>query len=211
MYKIYINHSLLILAKSQKKEKAIEKYAPDLVSPYLGKKKILLNFLDKLEKNPDSITIVLYSASFKILKADFISLFKIVKASGGIVKNEKSEVLFIHRRGYWDLPKGKLEIGEGKKEAAIREVEEETGIQDVTIVCKLGKTDHFFRNKSNKRCIKRSYWYEMYSPKQPLIPQAEEDIDKAIWTRPSVMLETQDPLYPSIRAITEVYLRNVTV
>ncbi len=207
MYKIYINHSLLILVKSHKKTKAIEKHTPDLVSLYLGKKKVLLNYLDKLEKNPDRLTVLIHATAYKDLKEDFLSLFKIVKASGGIVMNEENKALFIHRRGFWDLPKGKLEIGEGKKEAAIREVEEETGIKCVSIVRKLGKTDHFFRNRSNKRCIKRSYWYEMKSKKQLLVPQIEEDIDQAIWIDPRSILQKEEPVYSSIIAITQRYLK----
>ena len=48
------------------------------------------------------------------------SLFEIIKAAGGLVVNETGEVLFIHRRGYWDLPKGKRDPGESKKVTAVR-------------------------------------------------------------------------------------------
>lgn len=46
-----------------------------------------------------------------------------------IILNEKNEVLLVRRRDYpiWDLPGGRVEIGEGLIDAAIRETEEETG------------------------------------------------------------------------------------
>ena len=58
-----------------------------------------------------------------------------VLAAGGVVwrrtNSAKVEVLLVHRPKYddWTLPKGKLEPGESFKEAAVREVEEETGIR----------------------------------------------------------------------------------
>ncbi|MEI7526764.1 MAG: NUDIX domain-containing protein, partial [Mariniphaga sp.] len=72
---------------------------------------------------------------------DFISMFKYIPAAGGLVKNEKGEFLFIHRLGFWDLPKGKIDkkdlreplssIGDNPsaRNAAIREVKEETGLK----------------------------------------------------------------------------------
>ena len=57
-----------------------------------------------------------------------------IKAAGGIVFRDGA-VLLVHRPRYddWSFPKGKLEGGETWEEAALREVEEETGL-----VCELG-------------------------------------------------------------------------
>lgn len=58
-----------------------------------------------------------------------------VRAAGGIVRRAggdgASEVLVVHRPAYddWSYPKGKLEPGETEEAAAVREVEEETGLQ----------------------------------------------------------------------------------
>ena len=52
----------------------------------------------------------------------------LIEAAGGLVINRKGEYLFIYRNDKWDLPKGKLEKGERKRQGAVREVEEECGI-----------------------------------------------------------------------------------
>jgi 8-oxo-dGTP diphosphatase len=58
-----------------------------------------------------------------------------VRAAGGVVRRRgsdgASEVLVVHRPAYgdWTFPKGKLEPGESEEDAAIREVEEETGLR----------------------------------------------------------------------------------
>jgi 8-oxo-dGTP diphosphatase len=63
-----------------------------------------------------------------------------VRAAGGLVcrrtENEVAEILVVHRPAYedWSFPKGKLEAGEREEDAAIREVEEETGLR-----CRLGR------------------------------------------------------------------------
>jgi 8-oxo-dGTP diphosphatase len=54
-----------------------------------------------------------------------------IEAAGGVVTSEDGRVLLVHRPRYddWTLPKGKLDPGESSEEAAIREVEEETGLR----------------------------------------------------------------------------------
>ena len=51
--------------------------------------------------------------------------------------NESGEFLIIKRNGVWDLPKGKLEKGEDFETAALREVEEETGLEEMVAVTTL--------------------------------------------------------------------------
>ena len=53
-----------------------------------------------------------------------------IQAAGGVVVRD-GRVLLVHRarHGDWSLPKGKLEPGESWEEAALREVEEETGVR----------------------------------------------------------------------------------
>jgi 8-oxo-dGTP diphosphatase len=65
-----------------------------------------------------------------------------VRAAGGIVERD-GRVLLVHRARYddWTFPKGKLEDGESWEDAAVRELEEETGLR-VTLGDYLGETHY---------------------------------------------------------------------
>src|SRR4249919_1544763 len=86
----------------------------------------------------------------------------IIKAGGGLVKNEKKEILFMFRRGKWDLPKGKLDPGESIEECAVREVVEETGLKKVELKHFLVTTYHTY-TENGKHILKESHWYNMLS------------------------------------------------
>lgn len=102
-------------------------------------------------------------------------------AAGGIVQNEKKEILFIFRRGKWDLPKGKLDKGESPETAAKREVEEETGAKNLTIKEKIGDTFHVYTWK-DAEVLKQTHWYYMTcTGEQKLLAQEEEDITEVRW------------------------------
>ena len=69
----------------------------------------------ELEKNEFS-RIVLHHTDLNTLFKNFKSFYSVVAAAGGVVKNDKDEILSIFRRGNWDFPKGKIEDGEKKRE-----------------------------------------------------------------------------------------------
>jgi len=79
----------------------------------------------------------------------------VVEAAGGVVLRE-GKVLLVHRPRYddWTLPKGKLDSGEGFEEAALREVEEETGLR-CTLVRELSSTE-YRDNKDRPKVVR--YW-----------------------------------------------------
>lgn len=102
-------------------------------------------------------------------------------AAGGLVLNERNELLMIFRRGKWDLPKGKLEEGETIEACAVREVEEETGLRNIQLHELIDTTLHTYTEKG-KTIEKLTYWYSMRTDsKQQLIPQTEEDIQQIKW------------------------------
>src|SRR5690349_1535881 len=94
---------------------------------------------------------------FEALKHAFFKKFKIVKAAGGLVLNNHKEMLFIFRRGKWDLPKGKLDEGETIEECSVREIYEETGIT-AKIRKPLAITYHTY-DENGKHILKESHWY----------------------------------------------------
>lgn len=103
--------------------------------------------------------------------------FEPVTAAGGIVLNGAEEILWIFRRGKWDLPKGKADEGETIEETALREVREECGIRRLTIERFLGHCYHIYPiQKGRKAAFKTTHWYLMRTPDTQLVPQAEEQI-----------------------------------
>ncbi len=205
MYKIYINENKLLLTDSQSVRDE-KKTKGKLLVPYSGKTKMLLSYIDMMEKTNRFKEVIIHHANITKLKKDFNSLFKIIRAAGGVVNDGEDNILFIYRRGCWDLPKGKIDKGEKKKEAALREVEEETGITNITIGKKIKTTRHTYRTKDGKRAIKKTFWYEMSAPHQKLIPQKEEDITKAEWIPLKKVTQLKGKVFKNIKEVSEAYL-----
>lgn len=133
-----------------------------------------------------------------------------ILAAGGLVINEKNELLFIYRRKHWDLPKGKLDEGETIEQCAVREVKEEVGLNDVTLKSFLCKTYHIYFDKwINKEVEKETWWYLMYaSANEKLIAQTEEDIEQVIWANETQLPELLNKTYPSILEVINCYKGN---
>lgn len=103
-------------------------------------------------------------------------------SAGGVVfKVEKNSifVLLISTRGghVWALPKGLIEKGESPEKAAIREIEEETGIKG-RIVDELGEVSYWFRLKDEKYFKTVKYYLVQYS-EGSINPDFE--VDSAEW------------------------------
>ncbi len=125
-----------------------------------------------------------------------------MEAAGGVVSHaETGKQLFIYRRGYWDLPKGKVDEGEDRPAAAVREVEEETGLDQIELGSALPVTYHTYRSKKGKRILKPTYWYHMRTDQHHLIPEAGEGIEIAEWRAVDAVLSSGEPLYASLRAL----------
>jgi 8-oxo-dGTP pyrophosphatase MutT (NUDIX family) len=108
---------------------------------------------------------------------------KPIDAAGGVVykfTNDKPFVLMIYKKGYWDLPKGKVDKGESKKKAAAREVSEETGSELPEIVKKLAVTEHTYIDDWGW-FTKTTYWYAMTTNAQKFSPESKEGIEKVCW------------------------------
>ena len=60
-------------------------------------------------------------------------------SAGGIIVNHNNEIpLITEGDGFWGFPRGRIENNEDNLSAAIREIHEETGLTDVTLVRELG-------------------------------------------------------------------------
>ncbi len=172
MYKVFINNKSIFIGK---RESLPIPSGFCKVIDFSEKKAMMLEILS-FEKCEDYETLHIIGNPKKILKN-----FRSIKAAGGLVLNDKNQILFIFRNGKWDLPKGKVEDGEKIPHAALREVNEECGISGLKISCDLPCTLHTYI-LNDERVLKTTYWYVMKTSdtKNP-IPQTEENITQVEW------------------------------
>ncbi len=203
--KIYFNDKPLFLCDG----------IDDTIQPYLHHDDSV--FIDELDTHtlksmihemqlPKIHAGVFFHTDLEKLKQAFWKKFTIVKAGGGIVENEKGEILLMFRRGKWDLPKGKLDKGEKIDTCALREVKEETGLQKVTLSSPLLTTYHTY-HEGTKFILKETYWYSMKADgKQDLTPQAEEDISEVKWVKKSDLKKYAAQTYASVAEVLSAYI-----
>jgi 8-oxo-dGTP pyrophosphatase MutT (NUDIX family) len=128
----------------------------------------------------------------------FRTLFKNFEAAGGLVFNNKNQVLVIKRRGRWDLPKGKKEADEDAESCAIREVQEECGISAPEIDQLLHITHHSYTIEETL-VLKKTYWYKMHvGESEELTPQTLEEITEARWLDPGQLNMVKENTFLSI-------------
>jgi 8-oxo-dGTP pyrophosphatase MutT (NUDIX family) len=136
----------------------------------------------------------------------FSLYFTEITAAGGVVINPKEEVLLIFRRGKWDLPKGKLDEGETIDECAVREVKEETGLQNAQITGTLPSTYHTYQQDGIK-ILKKSVWFKMFAEgDQHLTPQTEEDITEIKWVPITKLQYYMNHTYPSVKDVLNNFI-----
>ncbi|MBO8445254.1 MAG: NUDIX domain-containing protein [Bacteroidetes bacterium] len=132
--------------------------------------------------------------TYRKICAEFVE----VNAGGGLVSNRRGDYLLIRRNGLWDLPKGHQEPGEDISVTALREVQEETGVERLSLGSLICITDHCYR-RDGKWHLKHTWWYDMlYDDPLDLTPQLEEDISKAAWVAKSSLPPFLLKTYPSI-------------
>ena len=176
MYKVFVNEKVICFTNNEENCNQLDQ---KLVLHFFSREYI--PFLLLLLNGEDKKNIVIVVTDCEVAFMEFQKFFKIIRAAGGIVSNKNNEKLFIYRLDKWDLPKGKIEKGEGIKTAAIREIEEECGIADLTIQNQLQDTYHVYTFKG-QLILKQTYWFELTSSFDgELVPQLEEDITKVEW------------------------------
>lgn len=172
MYKVFVKDIPIILST----EKNIGDHYTTIPLKQARFKKLV-----KKIYNGELLYLNLYHKNAEKLETYLREKIKVVEAAGGLVYNDKDEILFIRRNKKWDLPKGKIEKGETHQVAAIREVMEETGVENLEVRDFLMTTYHIF-TRNDKFKLKVTYWYEMYTDYNGLLmPQADEGIKKVKW------------------------------
>ena len=198
-YKIFINNSLIFFGKMKGNPpnnlswSDFQKIKPD-------------NFPELFIKIESFQELPHYIIETEDAESDFkyfSSFFKMLQAAGGLVLNNKDEILMIHRFDHWDFPKGHVEKGEEVKDCAMREVEEETGVEDLSITNSLANVYHIYDYK-DKWVLKETFWFLMYSEYVgALKPQLEESIMAAKWVPLDFLNEYIGQSYPGIQLLVK--------
>lgn len=202
MYKIYINERPISLCTPLDIARGNAPKDTHLMARYPGKAKFILNYVDLLEKgSPQVQEVTLFYHDLDQLWNDFKNHFQLIEAAGGLVRNFAKQWLLIYRREHWDLPKGKIDPGESPEQAAIREVQEETGLQQITLGQALPPSYHTYKTADGKRVLKKTHWYLMDTDETSLVPQTEEDIEMAVWMSEKQFFSEERVVYPNIKSI----------
>ncbi len=151
----------------------------------------------------------LYHTDLEKVWSHFQNKFKVIEAAGGVVQNSNKEILFIFRHEKWDLPKGKIEKNESIEIAAIREVQEECGLQQVVIDSFLEKTYHIY-TENNTEILKISHWFLMRSNEKVLVPQQEEGISIVVWKDKKEVKTALQNTFPNIKLLLVNNIKSLT-
>ena len=198
MYKVFFNQKPIVLTT--------EIILPTEDSPLFFVKFTTKKFILQVLKSKKVKMLYLYHSKEEKLWYYFFSMFKLIEAAGGLVKKSKTNhFLFIFRNKKWDLPKGRINKNEEIENAAIREVEEETGVKNLSIIKTLNTTYHIFK-KNRKYRLKKTFWYLMntnYNGK--LTPETNEGIEEAIWIDKNSIDSLKGKMYQNINLVISNY------
>ena len=203
MYTVFVGNKKLMIADVSEHVNASK---VNLRRKYASKNDII-EVLNILETDDAVTNAIIYADDFQRLWSEFESLFSIIEAAGGLVINKKGQVLVIFRRGKWDLPKGKVETDEQIEDAAIREVEEECCLSNLTIVKQIYTTYHTYELEGVP-VLKESFWFLMnYDGDEEPKPQVEEGITEAIFINRTEIESLFNNTYASIKMLLkEVFI-----
>ena len=198
MYRLFCNNKMLVCINFFEHFLDADIYESKLPS------QLFENTLDKIKNWLENSEENLYIDDIDndILAAVFKKIFHFAPAAGGLVLINKS-IAAIERNGKVDLPKGHIEKNEQTDIAAMREVNEETAISNLSIIKQLPSSHHCYL-LNNQWTLKKTSWFLMksddeFNPK----PQEEEGISKVFLINKDNVNYFLENTYPSIRLALE--------
>lgn len=199
LFKVYVNDKVIRFSKEPSAG-----YAGSIIEMSNGSPEDLWNTFTDFVFVSNASDLTLLSDNPGKLMGKFSESFEMIEAAGGLVKNPKGKLLVIFRWNKWDLPKGKLNKNELPWQAALREVKEECGLQQLKIGQNLTCTFHAYPLTDKKWALKRTHWFKMASDDNShLIPQEEEGIEKACWIESAQLPLILSNTYKSLEEIFE--------
>jgi ADP-ribose pyrophosphatase YjhB (NUDIX family) len=194
MFNIFINDTTLVLSEEKPLEGVKSIHINDIVETTP-----ISTFIFTLFSLP-AHTVYIWGKEPSELLQFFSRELTNITAAGGLVQNPHGEILFIKRKGKWDLPKGKPENGESITDTAIREVEEECEIGGLSIIKPLPDTYHIYQEKDDSLVLKKSIWFQMQSIDwENPVAQTEEEITHVEWIKMPVPDYIMNGAFLSIR------------
>jgi len=206
MYEVFLNEYQLVLATE------INISSKDNIDKIIDIQNVADFFalLSAIEKNHDAGAGSIFCRISPELPAILPDNLRQIQAAGGLVTDRSGRFLFIRRWGRWDLPKGAVEKNESSTQAAIREVWEECGLDQLEIVKELPDTFHLYRSRhirsANNWVLKKTSWFEMFHDGNGhTSPQVEEDIAECKWFEKSELEEALSSTYAGLRKMLRSY------
>lgn len=195
--KIYFDDKPLFLTDKITEELAAYKSQPDTVYKE-GISTYYFHVLPHEIRKPNYSRAIIFHPNLVELKESFFAPLKTITAGGGVVQNDKGEILLILRLGKWDLPKGKQDEGENLEECALREVSEETGLTQITSDGAIYNTFHSY-SQNGTLVIKETAWFAMKALGiENLAPQNDEGITEIRWVKKEDLNEYLKNTYQTI-------------
>lgn len=196
MYKVFIDNTPIYFRKSGMLINSLSpKYLPSL------EKTDFENFKNYIKSSLSNDGLYFNSENPLESLHLFFKNFRWIEAAGGVVKNSSDhKFLFIFRNGLWDIPKGKIEHGETPEVAAVREIQEECGLQHIVISKSLTPTYHVYHAYGDY-WIKKTHWFYLETNEIELTPQTEEGITEVKWFDRSDFDVVKSKTYASIKEV----------
>ena len=202
MYRIFYNNRTLTANNFCEKTLSVDNKCIEICDDLTAKIRLWLE--DESLGNLD-----LGDADGEKLACAIKNVFRQAPAAGGVVVID-NQFVAIERHGIPDLPKGHIEKGEDPQAAALREVEEETGITNLEIIRELPSTWHCYLLE-NQWTLKKTSWFLMKtSTGMKNIPQTEEGISKVYLVDKKGIKDFEEKTFASLRTLVPFILPVIT-